>query len=207
MNHKSIQDKLKSATPKLIGQDHIKRYSLLLPLIEKEDGMHLLFEVRSLNMRRQPGEVCFPGGKVDEEDEDTQYTAVREAVEELGVRRDRIKDIYSFGYMVSPFGMKVDAYVGFLKCDEQDLTPNPKEVAEVFTVPLDFLLNTEPDIHYIQMEVQPEGEFPYHLIPNGENYKWSKRRYAEHFYYYGDQVIWGLTARILHDFIQEIRKQ
>jgi len=205
MNHKTIQDKLKQNTPSIIGQDNLKRYSLLLPLIEKEDGMHLLFEVRSLNMRRQPGEICFPGGKMDEEDAHPQETAVREATEELGVQSKRIKDVYSFGYMVSPFGMKIDAYVGLLDCNETELIPNQAEVAEVFTVPLEFFLETEPDVHYIQLDVRPEDDFPYHSIPNGENYKWSNRRYKEYFYHYGDHVIWGLTAHILHDFIKAVQ--
>lgn len=205
MDYKSIQNKLAGHSPQHIGHEQINWYSLLLPLIEKEDGMHLLFEVRSLNMRRQPGEICFPGGRVDQEDQNSEETAMREAVEELGIPTHLIKDVSSFGYMLSPFGMKIDAHVGVLDSTEDSLKPNPHEVEEVFTVPLEYFLRTEPEIHYIQMEVQPEEGFPYENIPNGKQYQWSKQRYAEHFYYYGDRVIWGLTARILYDFIKRLK--
>lgn len=205
MKRDKIQQILETHTPSIIGHDNLTTYSLLLPLIEKEDGLHLLFEVRSLNMRRQPGEICFPGGKMDKTDKNTQVTAIREATEELGVQSKQIKDVYHFGYMVSPFGMKVDAYVGLLNCEEASLDPNSAEVEEVFTVPLAFFLNQDPDVHYVQMEVTPEEDFPFQSIPYGENYSWPKRQYKEYFYRYEGRVIWGLTARILLDFIKELK--
>ncbi|MFC0523437.1 NUDIX hydrolase [Pontibacillus salicampi] len=205
MNRKSLMEMLVNHTPSIIGDDGLHSYALLLPLMEREDGLHLLFEVRSYEMRRQPGEICFPGGKQDADDADEKDTAVREATEELGVAASQINDVHSIGYMVSPFGMKVEAYAGVLQCTMEELTPNKAEVAEVFTVPLSFFLEEEPEIHYVQMEVTPEASFPFDLIPYGENYQWPKRRYPEYFYYYQGRVIWGLTARILHDFVKSIQ--
>ncbi|KGX93417.1 NUDIX hydrolase [Pontibacillus halophilus JSM 076056 = DSM 19796] len=205
MKKQTIQDTLKQHTPTIIGDDALRTYSLLLPLVEREDGLHLLFEVRSYHMRRQPGEICFPGGKYDPEDQGTKETAIREAVEELGIKPGDVRDVYELGYMVSPFGMKVEAYIGLLTCEEEELLPNPDEVAEVFTVPLDYFLDNNPVKHYVNLEVTPEASFPFHLIENGDQYSWPRRKYPEFFYEYDGRVIWGLTARVLYDFIRTIR--
>lgn len=205
MNQKSIRQKLDQHTPGILGEEAMKKYSLFLPIIEKEGELHLLFEVRSHTMRRQPGEVCFPGGKMDQSDRGPKHTAVREASEELGVRPGTMTDVYSLGQMISPFGMKIEAYAGLLHCDEKELQPNPDEVAEIFTVPLEFFLENDPSVHYVQMEIKPESDFPYHLISNGEDYEWQARKYEEYFYQYNDHVIWGLTARVLRSFVHMIR--
>ncbi|TGB02909.1 NUDIX hydrolase [Halobacillus salinus] len=205
MNAKDIIHKMKTHSPDVLGQSYYRNYSILLPFIEKEGELHLVFEVRSLNMRRQPGEVCFPGGRVDEEDRMERDTAVREAMEELGIRNQEITEVHPFDYMVSPFGMKVSTYVGFMECSEEEMEPNPAEVEEVFTVPLSFFLNTKPEAHYVRMKVEPEEGFPFELIPGGENYNWRTQRFPEYFYQYGDKVIWGLTASVIVHFIDMIQ--
>ncbi|MGP4081327.1 NUDIX hydrolase [Pseudalkalibacillus sp. R45] len=206
MKREDIIRKMNDHTPTIIGNKVLNHYAILLPLIQKEDGLHLLFEVRSLNMRRQPGEICFPGGRVDAQDEHPQDAAVREAKEELGITDEEITDVSPFDYMLSPFGMMVNTYVGFINCSDADIEPNPAEVEEVFTVPLSFFKNTPPKIHYVNFEVKPEDGFPFHLIANGEDYQWQTRKIEEYFYVYEGQVIWGLTARILHAFVEFIEK-
>lgn len=206
MKPEQIIEKMKKHTPEVLGNQAYRNYSILLPLIEKEDGLHLVFEVRSLQMRRQPGEICFPGGKVDESDDRDIDTAVREAKEELGIENGDISEVYPFDYMVSPFGMKISTYVGFIKCPETEMVPNPSEVEEVFTVPLSFFLETKPDVHYVNMEVRPDDDFPFDLIPGGQNYQWTARRFPEFFYQYEEKVIWGLTASVIVHFVEMIQK-
>ncbi|WP_181347423.1 CoA pyrophosphatase [Thalassobacillus sp. CUG 92003] len=205
MKRETIVEKMKDHTPAIIGKQNLTEYSILLPLIEKDGELHLVFEVRSQKMRRQPGEVCFPGGKVDAEDWLKQDTATREAEEELGITHDEISDIYPFDYIVSPFGMIVNTYVGFLSCAENRLQPNPDEVDEVFTVPLSYFMETKPHIHYVNVEVKPQADFPFHLIENGRDYRWQTKQLEELFYIYDDRVIWGLTARVLYYFVQMIQ--
>ncbi|SDJ10020.1 NUDIX hydrolase [Salimicrobium halophilum] len=205
MEFDKIRNKLTSHSPHMIGRTKPMNFSVLLPLIRKNGELHIVFEVRSLNMRRQPGEVCFPGGKADEEDDHLKDTAIRELCEELGVNPEEVTDVWKFGTLLSAFGPRIHAYVGYLD-REEEFIENPGEVAESFTVPLSFFLENEPVLHYIDINVQPRGDFPYDDIANGKDYQWQTVPYEENFYYYEDKVIWGLTAQILKDFVRVLKE-
>lgn len=204
MKPESILAKVKTRTPSILGSENFSKYAILLPLIEKKGEIHVLFEVRSYELRRQPGEICFPGGRIDAEDKTEEETAIRETIEELGVKREDISNVSPLDYMVSPFGMMVYTYAGFID-PSAEFALNPPEVDSVFTVPLPFFLETKPKVYRINFDIQPEENFPYNLIAGGENYDWRTRTLDEYFYIYEDKVIWGLTARILSHFIEIIR--
>ncbi|SDZ98583.1 NUDIX domain-containing protein [Thalassobacillus cyri] len=206
MNLEAIMTKMKKHTPGILGQQKLKPFSILLPLIEKDGELHLLFEVRSQNIR-QPGEVCFPGGKKDAEDRHDKDTAVRESMEELGVDDKDIEQVFPLGQLVGSMDMRVNTYVGFINRKLEEVVPNPDEVGEVFTVPLSFFLNNKPEVHYVTLEVKPGEDFPYELIPNGRDYNWRPRQMGEYFYIYGEKVIWGLTARVLYHFIEILQEE
>ncbi|WP_040208700.1 NUDIX hydrolase [Neobacillus jeddahensis] len=199
-----VLQKLKVHTPKILGSERFSKYAVMIPLLQKEDGIHILFEVRSLELRRQPGEICFPGGRIDPEDLDEKGGAVRETVEELRIDEEDISDVYPLDYMISPFGMILYPYVGYIKKPDR-ISPNPSEVGEIFTVPLAFFMKNNPEIYRVQFKAEPEENFPFDLIPGGEKYQWRARGLEEYFYRYGDRAIWGLTARILAHFIEIIR--
>jgi peroxisomal coenzyme A diphosphatase NUDT7 len=205
MNIEEMIAGLGSRTPAILGSNKFINYSVLVPLIEKEDGVHVLFEVRSMEMRRQPGEICFPGGRVDRSDPDVKHTAIRETTEELGIPMDEIRGTVPLDYMVSPFGMIIYPFAGMLK-PSQPFKVNPKEVGEVFTVPLSYLLKTKPEIYKMNFRLEPENGFPFDRIAGGENYNWQTRSMEECFYYFEDKVIWGLTARILQHFIEIVNE-
>src|SRR3954466_3984821 len=101
MDLDSVLFKLKGHTPKILGSESFSKYAILLPLLQKEDGVHVLFEVRSLELRRQPGEICFPGGRIDTEDLDEKDAAIRETIEELGINKEHITGVYPLDYMIS----------------------------------------------------------------------------------------------------------
>lgn len=204
MELKAIQNKLKQHLPSVLGHQEFSKYAVLLPLIQKNNEIYILFEVRSYKMRRQPGEICFPGGRMDEQDTSEQDTAVRETSEELGISADVITDIFPLDYLVSPFGMIVYPYSGVIT-DPESIKPNPSEVSEVFEVPLSFFMNNPPKVHHVYSKVEPEEGFPYDLIPGGENYQWRPGRIDELFYSYEDKTIWGLTAKILTHFTELMR--
>ncbi|WP_404332986.1 NUDIX hydrolase [Mesobacillus maritimus] len=206
MGAEHIFNKLKGRNPKILGQEDFFRVSVLLPLVEKDGETHVLFEVRASHMRRQPNEVCFPGGKLDKNDQSEMHCAIRETTEELGIQEQDITDVIPLDYLVSAFGTIIYPFVGFID-DLTKLRPNPDEVGNVFTVPLSYLQQTEPDRYKINFEVKPEDGFPFNLIVGGENYNWQTRHVDELFYTYEGNVIWGLTARILTHFLELTEKE
>jgi hypothetical protein len=105
-------------------------------------------------------------------------------------------------YIVSPIGVLVYPYIGVIQKVE-DVQVNEQEVAEIFTVPLAYLVNTSPIIGHMEAGTRPSADFPLHLLPESYKKDWNKRfKYPLHFYTYGDRVIWGLTGKILYNFIQ-----
>jgi peroxisomal coenzyme A diphosphatase NUDT7 len=206
MEIEKIVNKIEKRTPSMLGRGSFTRFSILIPLVEKNDEVHVLFETRSSQLRRQPGEVCFPGGRIDPTDRDEKHTAIRETMEELGIDERMITNVHPLDYFVSPFGTIIYPYIGTIK-NLDLLLPNPAEVGEVFTVPLSFFKENPPQKYQIKFKIEPEENFPYNDIIGGENYKWQIRGMDELFYYYEDRVIWGLTAGILKHFIDVLEEK
>lgn len=197
--------KIKNHHPFILGSENYSKYAVLLPLILKNDEIHILFEVRSLKLRRQPGEICFPGGRIDEQDKDEISAAIRETVEELGIREEHITNVCPLDFLVSPFGMIVYPFTGVINV--KTITPNPSEVEEIFSVPLSYFLQTEPKVYQVYFKAEPEKDFPYDLVVGGQNYNWRTRHMEEYFYLYENRVIWGLTARIISHFIEIVTQK
>ena len=204
MDSKGIMKKIQNRVPDVLGNKSFSKFSVLLPLIEKEGELHVLFEVRSHHLRSQPGEICFPGGRIDATDKSEEETAIRETTEEIGVMEEEISELVPLDYIVSPFGMIVYTFLGIID-SSVDFKPNPGEVDHVFTVPLSFFRENEPRIYRMNFEIHPEESFPFDLISGGENYNWRTRDVDEYFYIYNDKVIWGLTAKILNHFIEILK--
>ncbi|WP_040978113.1 NUDIX hydrolase [Oceanobacillus jeddahense] len=203
MQIENILNELKDRTPALMGHKHFKRSSVLIPLIEVAGESHILFEVRSKNLRTQPGDVCFPGGRVDQKDKHPTDTAIRETTEELGISEEDVSEIIPLDYIVNDLGRIIYPFIGKLKTVES-IKPNPDEVDHIFTVPLSFFLENTPKKYKVHLEIKPEDNFPYHLIVGGEDYEWHIRTMEELFYQYDNKTIWGLTAKILTHFISLI---
>ena len=152
-------------------------------------------------MLRQPNEICFPGGGI-EKDEAPINTSIRETSEELCIPPENIHIIGASDTLFTPHNNLIYTFVGIL--NDYNGTFN-EEVKEVFTVPLAFLFNAEPLCHYTSITIEPEENFPFQMIQNGQNYKWGKGRNPVYFYTYKNKVIWGITARIIYDFINLIK--
>lgn len=204
MHLDDIQGKLSKKQPLFIGEDTAFRSAVVVPLVEVSGHTHVLFEVRSLTMRKQPGDISFPGGKIDPTDKNPEEAALRELYEELSVPPSSAHVlselsplIISPGFVIYPFVAKVDM--------REVNTLNRDEVHEVFTVPLDWLLNCEPELHHVFMKPTPSDGFPYEKIMNGEDYEWRARAIDEWFFEYNGYVIWGLTARILKYFLERLK--
>jgi peroxisomal coenzyme A diphosphatase NUDT7 len=200
-----VLGKIKSHSPTILGSENFSKYAVLLPLIMKDNDIHVLFEVRSLKLRRQPGEICFPGGRIDLQDIDEKSAAIRETTEELGILNEDISNVFPLNYLFSPFGMFIYPFVGFIANPEK-IIPNNSEVEEVFTVPISYFLKNDPKIYQVNFKAEPEENFPFDLLVGGKEYNWRTRHLEEYFYLYEGRVIWGLTARILAHFIEILHK-
>ncbi|MDG5786489.1 CoA pyrophosphatase [Evansella sp. AB-P1] len=203
-NDQSVMNHFRKRKANIIDYETYIPFALFVPLIEKDGELTIIFEVRAQNIR-QPGEICFPGGKVDDEDRSYSSAAVRELSEELGVETSNIELLGELDYMVTPFKLILYPFLGKISSDAT-IEKNDAEVKEVLYIPLSTLLKMKPKEHHVFLKVMPEESFPYHLIPNGENYNWRTGKITEQFYEYEGHVIWGLTARILTHVLDEIRK-
>ncbi len=200
-----LKDQLSQNQSLFIGEETAFRSAVLIPLIQVNDEWHILFEVRSFTMRKQPGDISFPGGRIDSTDESPLAAAMREANEELGVDPKNIIVVGRLSpYIASP-SFVVYPFVATIDYDQSIHTFNKEEVEEVFTVPVKWLLNYEPSKHLISSEPVPSSDFPFDKIMNGNQYKWRTRSIEEWFFDYEKYTIWGLTARILKHFIEVIK--
>jgi len=200
-----VTEKLKLHRPGILGEQTFKKNSVLVPLVTTEEGkMAVLFTKRAASLRRQAGEICFPGGHWEEDDRTEWNTALRETVEELRVSPESIEYVGDLDIFVTPAGLIIYPFVGKVSATEP-IHPNPDEVDSFFTVDLETLLSIQPLIHHTRLKVEPAEDFPYHLVPNGEQYQWRTGTFPQYFYEIDGHVIWGLTARILSHFLDVIR--
>lgn len=193
----------KNRKRELIGE--FKRSAVMIFLMEngKEDDADIIFEVRAKNLRRQPGDICLPGGKIEKGEEPLE-AACREAIEELNIKRESFEVIGEMDFLLTPYASAIYPYVAVI--DKMEINPNPAEVDEILKIPLKFFLETEPDLHEIEIVQSPKEDFPYDLIQNGNGYKFTTGSIPEYFYVYENHVIWGFTALILKRFADIIKK-
>ncbi len=179
-------------------------YAVLVPLIEIGNVPSLLYQVRADNLGRQPGEVSFPGGMI-EEGENSKEAAIRETVEEMGIARGNIEVIGELDYILDSRNDLVYPILGKINnIDFQDIKFSREEVSEVFAVPIEFLIKNRPETHEMSYNVNQEGSFPFSRIKNGKTYRTRSICYPVYFYDYDGHIIWGLTAKITRNFIKEL---
>jgi 8-oxo-dGTP pyrophosphatase MutT (NUDIX family) len=114
--------------------------SVLVSLTQREEGLAVLLTQRTDHLHDHPGQVSFPGGRAEPEDADAVATALREAHEEIGLLPTFVDVIGQLPTYTTGTGFIVTPVVGVLR-PGYDLQPDPFEVAEVFEVPLSFLMN------------------------------------------------------------------
>lgn len=183
-------------TPGLLGARH--SYGVLCPLVERPDGLHLLFEVRAAGVR-QPGEVCFPGGRM-EAGESAADCALRETWEELAIPAGEVRLLGTPDFICNQRNFLLQPVLGLVSpAGLAALRPSPAEVAEVFTAPLAFFRETPPARYrYDLAPVPPEG-FPYEAVGIPEDYAWAWGRVEVPVWFWKGRAVWGMTARIVQD--------
>jgi len=150
--------------------------AVLVPLVERDTGLTVLLTQRAATLKDHAGQISFPGGRIEPEDQDAWHAALREAYEEIGLLPDFVEFA---GYLPDHWvitGFLVTPVVGFVNPQYQ-LRIAREEVHDVFEVPLDFILDAAN--HKPRRRQLGELTIDVHDIP------------------YGDRNIWGATAGML----------
>ncbi len=161
----------------------IRPAAVLIPVIPRPDGPTALLTKRPETMAAHPGQVAFPGGKVEQSDADHVAAALREAEEEVGVVPSSVELIARSAPYVTGTAFRITPVIGVLPADFK-ANPDPSEVADVFETPLEFLFNSANH--------QTGSAF----------WKGKKRRYIE-MPWQGFRI-WGVTAGIIHDLYSNL---
>lgn len=157
--------------------------AVLVPLVMRE-GLSLLLTERGRHLSTHSGQIAFPGGRSDDTDRDPVHTALREAEEEIGLAASHVEVLGTLPVYVTGSAYRVTPVVALVR-PGFELRPNPDEVADVFEVPLHFLMN--PANHRRHKVDLGGGERQWLSMP------WVDERRAERF-------IWGATAGMLRNF-------
>lgn len=180
----------------------IRNYAVFIPIIKIKGKDHILFEVRS-SIIPQPGEVSFPGGSL-EENEDFKMAAIRETREELNLHE---KDIEYLGYssmLINRLNRHVKAFYGRINKNLEEIKYNI-EVEKLFTVDIEYLLNNPPKKYIAELKTLPPDDFPFEKLPNGRDYNFFPA-YHNFYFYDTNPTIWGLTGELLNDFIENYKE-
>ena len=169
-----------NSEPAFVHRDRWIPAAVLVPLVDRDDGLTVMLTQRAMHMHDHPGQISFPGGRADLTDSTRIETALREMEEEVGVDRSHIDILGTLPEYRTGSGYRVTPVVSIVT-PPFDTHANPVEVAEVFEVPFSHFMNGG---HY-QLR---SAEFP-----NGAG----KRTFYT--VPYGDRFVWGATAGMLRN--------
>jgi 8-oxo-dGTP pyrophosphatase MutT (NUDIX family) len=157
--------------------------AVMLLLYPQHQQLQLLLTRRALHLRHHPGQISFPGGKI-EVGETALAAAIRECEEEIGIAPSQIKVCGSLPCIATSSGFIVSPWIGLLM-EQPKLRLQPSEVADAFYLPLSYALsnNTRKDRWFSQ----------------------AYKTHQLHFLPYQGQLIWGATAAILHQLAEQIQ--
>ena len=160
--------------------------AVLIPLMNRRDGVKVMLTKRSEALPDHPGQISFPGGRINASDASPRAAALRESDEEVGLSPNSVEVVGELDIYITRTGFHITPVVGLVR-PPFDIRPNRSEVAEVFELPLD-------------------------LVVDPANYERCSRVYKGHrrtFYVlnFEKHVIWGVTAGILVNLAQVLHKQ
>lgn len=154
----------------------LRKAAVLLPLIQLEGELQLILTKRPMHLRAHPGQISFPGGKIEAFDAGAVSAALREAHEEIGLLPQNVDVIGTFPAHNTFTGFEITPVIGLIK-QPFELKLDPGEVADCFSVPLSFLVDGR---NRQQKRILRQGRY-----------------YAIHVIVYQNHFIWGATAAII----------
>jgi 8-oxo-dGTP pyrophosphatase MutT (NUDIX family) len=152
------------------------RAAVLIGLVERPGGPHVLLTQRTAHLRDHAGQISFPGGRVEHVDPSIEATALREAQEEIGLDPAKVEILGELAAYDTATGFRIHPVVGWLT-PPFELRPDPYEVDDMFELPLAFVI--DPGNHRRQSFRRGRLTRTYYVLP------WQNR------------FIWGATAGIL----------
>lgn len=174
---------------------------------EEEGKDYIILEKRAEGIR-QAGEISFPGGKKDASDKSFLETAIRETVEELGIKRENIINPEYYGSFFFLMGVLLEAYVCHLKVEKiSDILYNKEEVEKLLVVPLDFFINNDPIIEEIRVYNKTLFDPSKYRFTERYLEDWHFPNREIYIYMYENETIWGMTAEIILDFVKTLKKE
>ena len=159
--------------------------AVLMPLIDHADGMTVLLTQRTAHLSAHAGQISFPGGRFEAGDGTPENTALRETEEEIGLARANIEVLGRLSVRETGTGFRVVPVVGVIT-PPFPVAPDPNEVAEIFEVPLSFVL--DPANHRFETRIMSGIQRQFYSVP------------------YGGYYIWGLTARLLVNLSERLSR-
>jgi 8-oxo-dGTP pyrophosphatase MutT (NUDIX family) len=181
-----VEQALADYNPRKLDHPTASAAAVLILIHDRAGEPHVIFTERTNHVEHHKGQMCFPGGACDDEDDGCEKTALRETFEEIGVAGDHVRIVGHLDDMITVSNFRVTPVVGFL--DYQDAYPysiNDHEVARVVEVPLTYLLEDAN----MELEVR-EHQGREVLVPA---------------FHYDGHRIWGATARMLHQLVELLR--
>jgi 8-oxo-dGTP pyrophosphatase MutT (NUDIX family) len=178
-----IRTKLSELPLRRLEMEYTREAAVLMPIIELDGEPCFLLTVRTKDVKTHKGQISFPGG-MRHDGEPLLTTALRETYEEVGIAADRIEVLGRFHEYASITGYCVTPFAGYIPTPFSAV-PHAGEVAEILNVPMRIFLDP----------VRVRIEQRYRL----------GQKMDVHFYSYEAHQIWGLTARIIRDFMEQIR--
>ena len=156
----------------------VTKAAVLIPLVLKEGGLSVLLTQRTNHLHDHAGQISFPGGRMDPEDQSPNDTALRESQEEIGLDPKRVEIIGHMPQYLTVSGYSVTPVVGLVQA-QAEYVLDEFEVADVFEVPLSFLL--DPANHQVRLWQSEQGGRRFYSMP------------------YENRFIWGATAGMLRN--------
>lgn len=147
--------------------------AVLMPIVVHASGLTVVFTKRTSHLKAHSGQVSFPGGRAEPHDPTPEFTALRETEEEIGLAMQRVEVLARLPDYLTRTGFRVTPVVGVV-APPLELTPDPREVEEVFEVPLAFLL--DPRNHRRETREVQGRTVGYYVMD------------------YAGRTIWGATA-------------
>lgn len=173
-----------------LGPDTPRPAAVLVPLVPRGDGLSVMLTVRTAHLSAHAGQIAFPGGRTEPQDGSPVGTALRETEEEIGLARARVEVLGQLPTYTTGTGFIVTPVVGLVDAEHR-LEPDANEVAEVFEVPLAFLL--DPANHQRRLYRWSDGlERSFLAMP------WRRPEDGREFF------VWGVTAAMLRNLYRYI---